>query len=130
MGRFLSDLDIALIGDNDNIWRLDSPLIYESDRLGMITVPEGFQTDLASVPRLPVLYMLWGNKAHREAIIHDLLYRIDSDPQASFSEANSVFLEAMTCRGKSCSVRWPMYWGVCLGGRGSYHKRRVHDVLV
>jgi hypothetical protein len=29
----------------------------------MITVPAGFQTDLASMPRLPVVYMLTGDTA-------------------------------------------------------------------
>ncbi|MFH2076618.1 MAG: DUF1353 domain-containing protein, partial [Pseudomonadota bacterium] len=67
MSKFLTELDARLVKD-DRIWKLDSPLIYESDLLGLIEVPEGFETDLASVPRVPFVYMLWGGKAHREGV--------------------------------------------------------------
>jgi hypothetical protein len=128
MGKFLTELDAKLIKD-DKIWKLDSPLVYESDLLGLITVPEGFETDLASVPRVPFIYMMWGGKAHREGVIHDYLYRIDSKPLASFSQANGVFYEAMQTREKPVYVRYPMWWGVCIGGGSSYHKKFVGDSL-
>jgi len=128
MSKFLTDLD-ARLKDDDAVWVLDSPLIYESDLLGLVEVPAGFETDFASVPRVPVAYWFFGDRAHRESVIHDYLYRIDSVPQATLSQANDVFFEAMACRGKSCFVRWPMFLGVCLGGWASYHKRKVSDVL-
>lgn len=128
MSKFLTELDAKLIKD-DLIWKLDSPLEYESDLLGLIEVPEGFETDLASVPRVPIVYMLWGGKAHREGVIHDYLYRIDSVPLASFSQANEVFFEAMQTREKPFYVRYPMWWGVCIGGGSSYHKKFVGDEL-
>ena len=128
MGKFLTELDARLIKD-DQIWKLDSPLEYQSDLLGLIVVPEGFETDLASVPRVPLIYMLWGGKAHREGVIHDYLYRIDSKPLASFSQANEVFFEAMQTREKPFYVRYPMWWGVCIGGGSSYHKKFVGDKL-
>jgi len=115
----------------DNIWEIREPLVYDSDLLGgRINVPVGFQTDLASVPKLPVIYEAWGNRAHYEAVIHDYLYRSDSVPSASFGLANAVFMEAMAVRGKPWYVRYPMYWGVCLGGKPSYHKRSVADALI
>jgi hypothetical protein len=128
LSKFLTELDARLIND-DTIWVLDSPLIYRSDLLGLIEIDQGFQTDFASVPRIPIIYGLYGDRAHRESVVHDYLYRINSSPAASFSEANMVFLEAMASRGKPNYVRYPMYWGVCAGGRGSYHKRRVEDAL-
>lgn len=128
MSKFLTGLDIAL---NDNgIWVLRSPLIYQSDILCCdVEAPTGFQTDLASVPRLPIVYWFWGGRVHREAVIHDYLFRIDSFPVVSFSLANAVFLEAAESRGKSLCVRYPMFWGVCVGGRSSYHKHLVMDKL-
>ena len=126
MARFINELDIELIKD-DKIWKLGNPLLYESDILGLIKVPVGFETDLASVPRLPFIYTMWGGKAHREGVIHDYLYRIDSEPQATYSQANEVFFEAMDCRDKPWYVRYPMWWGVVLGGWGSYHKKKVAD---
>jgi hypothetical protein len=127
MSEFLSGLDVTEI--EEGIWKLDSALIYDSDLAGVITVPGGFQTDFASVPRVPIAFMLFGNRAHRESVVHDYLYRIDAVPCVSFDMANKVFLEAMKCRGKSSFVRWAMYLGVCLGGFHGYNKRVVSESL-
>lgn len=128
MARFLTQLKITLL-DNDKIWILDAPLIYESDLVGRIEVPVDFQTDFASVPRLPIIYSLFGDRAHREAVIHDYIFRIDSIPIVSFEISNKVFLEAMTVRNKPVYIRYPMYYGVCLGAKNAYHKRYVKDNL-
>jgi len=127
--EFLNDLVISLV-DEDKIWLLHEPLAYQSVLLQTIVwMPEGFYTDLASVPRVPVLYLKWGNRAHREAVLHDYLYRIDSNPIVTFDMANSVFLEAMRSRGKPRDIADGMYKGVCLGGKSSYHKKCVGDKL-
>jgi hypothetical protein len=127
--KFITDLDVKLT-DGDIIWKLDSSLQYYSEILEqVITVPVDFQTDFASVPRIPIIYGLWGDRAHREAVIHDYLYRINSNPVVSFSIANAVFFEAMKARGKPNGIAYPMFWGVCLGGGSSYHKKRVEDKL-
>ena len=129
MSEFLTEL---VVDDCcDAYARLVSPLSYESDLLEkIITVPVGFETDFASVPRVPIVYWFWGGRAHREAVLHDYLYRIDSDPVVSEEVANKVFFEAMQARGKGFFVRWPMYWGVCLGGWTAYHKKLVADKLI
>lgn len=128
MSEFITELD-ARLHDDDRIWSILSPLIYCSNILGIIRVPAGFETDFASVPRVPIVFRLYGDRAHRESVIHDYLYRIDSTPEASFDIANLVFLEAMTCRGKSHFIRCGMYKGVCLGGKRHYHKLHVGDSL-
>lgn len=128
MSKFITDLDCDL-KDDDCIWVVKSPLIYQSDILGIITVPVGFETDFASVPRVPFIFELFGDRAHREAVIHDYLYRKDSNPLATFSQANNVFFEAMRVRGKSWLVCHGMYWGVVIGGYFSYHKHNVADKL-
>lgn len=123
---FLTILDYHEHPENETIKILDSDLIYQSPMLGcVITVPKGFNTDLASVPRVPIIYMLWGDRAHREAVLHDYLYRTNSVPCVSISEANRVFYEAMMINDKPWWIRHPMFWGVSLGGSGSYHKRTV-----
>jgi len=127
MSKFLTELDVRL--KDNKIWVLDSSLAYESNLVGKIEVPSRFETDFASVPRLPVIYLLWGDRAHREAVLHDYLYRMDSIPLVSFSTANKVFLEAMKIREKNWFVRWPMFLGVKFGGHSSYHKRKVSDSL-
>ena len=127
MSQFLTELK-TLFGKDDSVYYLDRTLVYKSDLLGcIIEVPEGFETDLASVPRIPIAYEAFGGRAHREAVIHDYLYRKDSRPVVSFSQANRVFLEAMKVRGKSFCVRWGMYLGVCVGGYFSFHKKNVFE---
>jgi len=127
VAKFLSYLVLKDV--SDDVWELHEPLIYESDIVGRVEVPVCFQTDLASVPKVPFIYEAWGNRSHYEAVIHDYLYRIDSVPVVSFAIANEVFYEAMNVRGKSWNIRYPMFWGVCLGGKSSYHKRKVGDKL-
>jgi hypothetical protein len=127
MAKFLTELDVR--GLSDTVWVLDAPLVYESDLVGKVEVPAGFQTDFSSVPRVPIAYMLFGDRAHREAVIHDFLYRIDSLPIVERSVADSVFLEAMTVRGKGRFVRWAMFSGVRCGGFCAYHKKYIGDAL-
>ena len=133
--KFLTGLEIELCGDNEGVWTLKNPLVYQSKLLNqIITVPFGspaitFYTDLASVPRVPLAYEAFGDRAHREAVVHDYLYCIDSTPVVSFMTANRVFLEAMIARGKPWYVAYPMFLGVCLGGYFVYHKRHVADKL-
>ncbi|MEN6420315.1 MAG: DUF1353 domain-containing protein [Smithella sp.] len=129
MSRFLTELDARLKPNSDSVWLIDKPLIYESDIVGPIEVPAGFETDFASVPRIPLFYTLFGDRAHREAVLHDYLFRVDSIPQATFMQANRAFLEAMEVRGKSFFVRYPMFLGVCAGGYFSFHKKNVNDKI-
>ena len=128
MPKFLTNLLINQL--TDSIFEIVAPLIYESKLLECtIAVPVGFQSDGASVPRVPIVYMLFGDRAHHESVIHDYLYRSDSFPSLSRSQADNVFLEAMKCRGKRFFVRYAMYWGVRAGGWTAYHKRNVGDRL-
>lgn len=123
MAQFLTAVDLRCMGDK--LWLLLDSLEYDSDILGKIVVPKGFYTDLASVPRVPIAYWLWGGRAHYEAIIHDYLFRTDSLPKCTWSQANKVFLEAMAARKKSVLIRYPMYWGVCFGSAAMWHIRPV-----
>lgn len=82
-------------------------------------VPVGFLTDFASVPRLPVAYLLTADSAHEAAVLHDWLYKT----QAGRSFADRVFLHAMAAMGEPGWRRWLMYAGVRLGGWVRYSKR-------
>ena len=72
MGTYLTKLQTENIGGGRH--RLTAPLIYQSDTLGTIEVPAGFETDYASVPRLPFVYLLFGGVGDEEAVLHDYLY--------------------------------------------------------
>jgi len=141
---FQTDLSVDLKPGNDCVWLITKPLKYWSELLNQLIIvppwfeskepdPSGetpfFETDFASVPRVPFIYEMWGDRAHREAVLHDYLYRIDSVPVVTYALANSIFLEAMKSTGKSGTICYGMYWGVVLGGWNSYHKRCVKDKL-
>lgn len=125
---FITDLSVRL-KDDDSIWVLESKLVYYSPIIGLIEVPAGFETDFASVPRVPIAFWLYGNKAHREGVLHDALFRKDFMPHVTFMQANKVFLEAMKCRNKPFYVRWPMYSAVCAFSYPCFHKRNIKDEL-
>ena len=125
MGMFITELKLENYYDTD--WVLTQPLIFVSNLAGKITVPEGFKTDLASVPRIPLIYALWGARSHYESCVHDYLFRSDSIPEVVFKVANKVFLEAMKSRLKPWWIRWPMYWGVCIGSALCFHVKKVFD---
>ena len=99
-------------------WRLISRLRYVSALVpGIITVPSGFATDFASVPRLPFAYLLAGNTAHRPAVVHDYLYRTARYPR---QKADAVFYEAMGADGVPTWRALLMWAAVRLAGASSY----------
>lgn len=101
-----------IVGDE---WRLYLPfsatVYYDSSASELITVPEGFITDLASVPRFPGMFLLFGGKARKSAVLHDYLYSEGRD--RSFADA--VFYAAM--RHEEPAWRRALMWlGVRLAG--------------
>lgn len=100
-------------------WQLAAPLVYASDiyEVGMIEVPEGFITDFASVPRLPVIYTLFGGRANGPAVLHDYGYQTGKWPRAI---VDRLFREAMGCDGMWMS-KWFMWLGVRLFGGSHYN---------
>ena len=86
--------------DGRQWWRLIAPLEYESSETGKTyIVPAGYETDFASVPRLPFAYWLTGDTAHEAAVVHDFVL---DDPMQSEDTADHLFLEAMA----ECDVPW------------------------
>lgn len=119
---FLSPLDVVLVDDQAGTWRIDSPLVYFSEVIGgWITVPTGFQTDFASVPRVPLLYVLYANRGRRAAAVHDHLYRTGSATRAI---CDTVFREALIADGESWPVAWAMWAGVRIGGMFAYRGKK------
>ena len=127
MTGFLCALIIEDIGTNNGktIFRLQKPLVY-LDGERTIRVPSGFETDLASVPRLPIVYNLWGNRAHREAVLHDYLYSIGATPDLPRKDCDELFRQAMISRGTPWWIYQPMYLGVRMMGWADFKKKPVH----
>lgn len=117
--RFLTPLRVEQIG-NDR-WLVKDVLIYISEALNRaVLVPAGFETDFASVPRLPFVYLAFGNTAHSAAVVHDYLY---STEQAERSDADKIFLEAMKVLGIPFAKRWAMYTAVRTFGGSRYGRK-------
>lgn len=92
---FLSPLDVRKSG---RLWVLLAPLTYRSALVpALVTVPAGFLTDFASVPRVPLGYWLAGNTGHEAAVLHDWTYR-----EGLFDRqlCDDLFLEALRTSGE------------------------------
>lgn len=115
MSRFLTKLEIE-IADNtdDGRWIVVAPLIYQSDLAKQtFIVPRGFQTDLASVPRLPLVFLLTGDTSRAASVVHDFLY---STHPVCRQIADGVLREASALTMVPAWRRWIMWAGVRVFG--------------
>lgn len=124
MSRYLTSLDVRLISDSTNggsgAWMLVSPLLYESDVAGrIIEVPVAFETDFASVPRMPIVFDLMGDTAHAAAVLHDYLY---TTGEVSRATADAVLREAIIVSGIAQWKAWTMWAAVRTFGASRYSK--------
>lgn len=78
MGKFITELEVKQVSEatatENAIWELTEPLIYESNKLGMVIVDRGVKTNFASVPRLPYFFLFAGGRNNAPAVLHDRLY--------------------------------------------------------
>lgn len=96
-------------------WRLAAPFAFYIDG-ELHVIPFGFMTDFASVPRLPLAYLIAGGRAEISATIHDWLYK----SQAGKDFADQVFRDAMETEGVGAFVRAAMYRAVRMFGASAY----------
>lgn len=125
MSHFVTPLDCRKLPEQREgraLWKLLAPLVYVSDGLReTITVPASFITDFASVPRLPLAYLMAGDTAHEAAVVHDWLYTthgVEGKP-ITRAQADATFREAIAAAGGQ-APGWLMWAAVRLGGRGSW----------
>lgn len=125
MSSFTSPLKASPL-DNGRDWEILEEFTYfvgELDSNTHVTVPVGFVTDFASVPR-----MLWSiippwGKYGKAAIIHDYLWlgytMVVEGRQTPVDRktANLIFLEAMGVLDVNVCIRYPMYWAVCVNAK-------------
>lgn len=105
-------------------WLVISPFKYVRPNGTVITVPAGFLTDLASIPRpfWPILPP--GDDYGEAAVIHDWLYFAGGLERA---EADRIFLEAMIDAGVGWLRRRTIYRMVRLFGGKVWERRRWKD---
>jgi len=120
LNGFRTELDARRRGGR---WHLDAELVYACRDGTKITVPAGFDTDFASVPRLPLVFLCAGDAAHEAAVVHDFLYRAQT---LSRRRADAIFREAMACT-PCCEPwwrRWLMWVGLRLFGWAAWRSNR------
>lgn len=110
MAKFI-EIPPLNIGEKPEEWVLTGNCIYESDLWPeLIIVPEGFITDLASIPRI-FRFLIIKNGRHRAAaIVHDYLCRLGMLFDRVL--ADKIFLEAMKLKKVPKLRRWAMYAAV------------------
>lgn len=108
-------------GKDDGNWILQRNLNYYSGVLQRaVIVPAGFETNFASVPRIPVAFELAGGKANEASVVHDYLYsRADLCTRA---QADAVFKEAMGLTGVPAWRANIMWAAVRLFGQSHWGK--------
>ena len=96
--------------------RVDHPLLPPYYSIGF-----NWQTDLSSVPRVILLWLLVGGDAPASAIVHDWLYKTGI---LTRSQADSIFYDLIQLEGYSAVKAWLMWAGVRSGGWISWRKYR------
>lgn len=126
MSEFITPLIVQELGDNT--WEITSTLKYRSNILSeVISIPVGFVTDFASVPRIPIAYLLAGGTAHEAAVVHDYLYQTQVTTRLI---ADRVLLEAMDATGIPLWRQLGMYYAVRAFGWIAWHSgRNRHKIL-
>jgi hypothetical protein len=119
MNTFLGNLDVRLIRDDAlEEWMTLAPFGYQNEDL-TINVPAGFVTDFMSVPRIPLVYDILGNRGKRLGVIHDWTYK-----QALFPRrmCDDLLLEMGELCGFSRHEIWEVYVAVRMCGGPHYGK--------
>jgi hypothetical protein len=125
MSAFLTDLQVKLVDDlamsGRGVWMVVNDFDYYSDILGFkITIEAGFLTDFASVPRAPLIYWFYGDRAHLAAVIHDWLFHhheVCSEPVA-----NAIFREALITQRIDPGIIENLFLGVVMFGHSSWER--------
>lgn len=129
----LDDKSWPALRGGRSLWGVARTLTYRpGDRQYSITVPRGFPTDLASIPRWGWILLPPDGPWAKAAIIHDYLYATrgtgvlwakPANPEGitrpqpyTRRECDQILREAMEDRGVGWFKRWIIYLAVRIGG--------------
>lgn len=126
MSKFLTPLRYELIESTDELYVLTEPLIYQSDLLELtVTVPKGFVTDGPSVPRLPFVYLILGNRCKEAAVLHDWLYAWQGVERKL---ADMALREACRVSGIPEWITSAYFLGVRIGGWKAWNEDKISQL--
>lgn len=131
--------DLVLADWNGTVWIVNQPFTYIIDDTTKAIVPEGFPTDMASVPQLlwNILPPQGGSFADygQAAVLHDYLYRYatiinyktNQKETITQKQADTILFDAMTSLNVASWVKYVIYYGVRIGGFTAWDKWRKLD---
>lgn len=127
------EFDIAYV--DGRRWRVTHDITYHlSDGLH-VTVPAGYLTDMASIPR-PLWWIVGpptgdgpGKQYGIAAVMHDYLYTLKSRT-VSRSRADAAFLEVMLTTDVGPGWAYLLFAGVRIGGWLPWRKKRLSRRLL
>ena len=94
-------------------WSVYADFMYYAEDAPII-IPEGFRTDLASIPRLlhwlPHLHP--NGRCRRAAVVHDFLYSKSCTYRISRREADEIFRQALVDEGLGKRTAKAYYYAV------------------
>ena len=105
-------------------WRLMEDYWVSLSIGDMLLIPQGFETDFASVPRFFWRVLPPWDKHLRAALLHDFLYQ---DGRFSQAVCDEYFNDAMVSLGIAPWKRWLLYRAVKYFGGIAYRKHRARD---
>lgn len=112
-----------LPGDED-LWILGEEMVVEVSDGEVVTVPVGFVTDGASVPKPVQVLTRWKpfeGPQRWAGIAHDWLYHVTGYGKR---RADDVFRAILEAEGASWFRRTAMYWAVRLFGHKAYNRNQ------
>lgn len=117
---FFSPLVLDYIdGRNWQVAEAFSYAVYLPEKI-FITVPMGFITDFASIPRALWAILPPTGKYGKAAVIHDYLYNRANAQGWTKAMADRVFYDAMGDLGVPQAQRWVMWQAVRAFGKGNF----------
>ena len=108
---FSGDVHVSPIPPTGKRWTVERPFSYEAKR-ETFTVPAGFTTDFASVPRVFTWLLPRYGTWTQAAILHDYLWSISGDGRIDKYDADGIFNRSMRELGVPYLRRWIMWTAV------------------
>ena len=140
MGAFLTPLQLEYL--DGRRWKVLSPFEYHlgaPEGVEVISIPIGFITDFASIPRALWSLLPPTGGYGKAAVVHDWLYQVRIVADTSKTpvglrlvergEADALLREGMEVLGVSRATRWTIFTGVRIGGGGTWRRYRNQERL-
>ena len=117
-------------GTDDTNWIVKHVLDYEG-KTDRFEVPDGFETDFASVPKVFAWFLPRYGRYTRAAILHDTLWQRAKEDKAGWRDADALLRRAMREDDVPFLKRWVMWaavrWGALVNHKYGSLKGWLRD---